>query len=48
LKLKIDKPLSNFAFNFNFRRYMVVAWRSVDPMVNIYIINDILVAKGRA
>ena len=27
---------------------MVVAWRSVDPTVNIYIINDMLVAKGRA
>jgi hypothetical protein len=24
LKLKCDKPLSNFAFNFNFRRYTSV------------------------
>ena len=26
MKLKCDGPLSNFAFNFNLRRYNVVCW----------------------
>jgi hypothetical protein len=34
LKLKCDEPLSNFAFNFNLRRYTEGSWDIFDKMIS--------------
>jgi hypothetical protein len=34
LKLKCDEPLSNFAFNFNLRRYIMEAFTHIAAAIN--------------